>query len=59
MPPDGVSMLKVKGLTKSFSEKLILDDISIEIESGKLTTLLGENGAGKSSFEPYVRLRNS
>ena len=43
-------MLKVKNLTKSFSEKIIIDNISTEIESGKLTTLLGENGAGKSTL---------
>lgn len=43
-------MLKVKDLKKSYADKLILDDISLEIEPGKLTTLLGENGAGKSTL---------
>ena len=43
-------MLKIKDLKKSYEDKLILDDISLEIEPGKLTTLLGENGAGKSTL---------
>jgi ABC-2 type transport system ATP-binding protein len=32
------------------SNKKALDDISLKIESGKISTLLGRNGAGKTTF---------
>ncbi len=32
------------------SHKKALDDVSLKIESGKISTLLGRNGAGKTTF---------
>ncbi len=43
-------MLKIKNLTKSFSSNIVLKDVDLEIEEGKLTTLLGINGSGKSTL---------
>ncbi len=42
-------MIKVSHLSKRFQKKLAVDDISFEIESGKVTGFLGPNGAGKST----------
>ncbi|ORN89447.1 iron ABC transporter ATP-binding protein, partial [Staphylococcus aureus] len=42
-------MIQVGNLTKTINNQMILDDISIEIEKGKLTSLIGPNGAGKST----------
>lgn len=43
-------MIKVKKLTKKYDDKTIIDDVSFELELGKFITLLGQNGAGKSTF---------
>ncbi len=42
--------LEVNGLSKSFGEKKILDDIDFSFESGKIYGLIGRNGAGKTTF---------
>ena len=36
------------------SKKKALDDVSLKIESGKISTILGRNGAGKTTFVPYL-----
>lgn len=43
-------MIKVSKLTKKYDDKIIIDDVSFELELGKFITLLGQNGAGKSTF---------
>lgn len=40
----------VENLTKTINNQMILEDISIDIEKGKLTSLIGPNGAGKSTL---------
>ncbi len=35
-------------ITQRFGEKLVLDDLSIEIPVGKTTVIIGESGSGKS-----------
>ena len=42
-------MIKTSHLTKTFKKKLAVDDISFEVETGKITGFLGPNGAGKST----------
>lgn len=43
-------MIKVNKLTKKYDDKVVIDDVSFELELGKFITLLGQNGAGKSTF---------
>lgn len=43
-------MLKVTDLTKSYDKSIVLDNINLDIEAGKFTTLLGPNGCGKSTL---------
>ena len=40
----------VTDLTVRYGEKVVLNDISLEISSGKWTCLVGPNGAGKTTF---------
>ena len=49
--------LKAKNLTKSFNEKTVVNNISIEVKPGEIVGLLGPNGAGKTtSFDMVVGL---
>lgn len=42
--------LKVEGLYKSFNEKIILDNISLQINRGEIVTVIGPSGAGKTTL---------
>lgn len=42
-------MVEVKNLSKSYGDKVALEDISFSIDSGQIVGLLGLNGAGKST----------
>lgn len=42
--------LKLKNISKSFDNKIILDDIDFTFEKGKIYGLLGRNGAGKTTL---------
>ncbi|WP_370741269.1 ABC transporter ATP-binding protein [Longirhabdus pacifica] len=39
-----------KNMKMMYSDKLVLDDINIEIPKGKITVFLGSNGCGKSTL---------
>ncbi len=42
-------ILALQGITKVFPGVKALDDVSLELFPGKVTALVGENGAGKST----------
>ncbi|MCL1990034.1 MAG: ATP-binding cassette domain-containing protein [Defluviitaleaceae bacterium] len=42
-------MIKLLNITKVYEKKEVVKDLSLEIEKGKITALVGENGAGKST----------
>ena len=45
-----VPLLEVRGLAKYYGNVIALEDINTTVEAGKVTCVLGDNGAGKSSF---------
>ena len=50
-PPDDAAVrLRVSGLTKRFGSTTVLDGVSLEVRTGELHGLIGQNGAGKSTF---------
>lgn len=42
--------LQVTNLTKKYGEKVVLDNINISFEKGKIYSIIGVNGAGKTTF---------
>src|SRR5258708_1953222 len=43
-------MLEVNGVTVRYGRTLALNDISLRVSAGEATSLLGANGAGKTSL---------
>ncbi|MDR1052282.1 MAG: ATP-binding cassette domain-containing protein, partial [Endomicrobium sp.] len=42
-------ILKAQNLSKKYKNKIIVDNVTIEIGSGEVVGLLGPNGAGKTT----------
>ncbi|MBD3109075.1 ABC transporter ATP-binding protein [Bacillus sp. AGMB 02131] len=53
-------MIEIKGLTKRFGKKAVVEDVTVTIEPGTITSFIGPNGAGKSTLLSMVsRLMNA
>jgi lipopolysaccharide export system ATP-binding protein len=44
-----VSLLKVRGLVKSYGRRRVVDGVDFEVNAGEIVGLLGPNGAGKTT----------
>lgn len=44
------SVLETKNLSKAFGNRLAADHINMKINKGDIYGLIGENGAGKTTF---------
>ncbi|MCB9033627.1 MAG: ABC transporter ATP-binding protein [Chitinophagales bacterium] len=49
-----MSLLKIDKVSKTFQDNLALNNISFEIEQGKIYGLLGPNGAGKTTLIRHI-----
>lgn len=45
-----MALLETRELTKSYDAVAALQAVSLSVESGTVLGLIGENGAGKSTF---------
>lgn len=43
-------MIKVENIKKYFGQKMVLDDINLDIEDGQVVTIIGPSGSGKSTL---------
>lgn len=43
-------MIEVKNITKIYGNKKVVDNVSLNIQEGKITSFIGPNGAGKSTL---------
>ena len=50
----GMSLLQVNGLSGGYTKKLVLNDISFNVNAGELVGLIGLNGAGKSTTIKHI-----
>lgn len=41
-------MIEVRNLTKSFGDKIVLDNINVTFETGKTNLIIGQSGSGKT-----------
>ena len=49
--------IQVEGVTKRFGDFTALDDVSIDVDGGALTALLGPSGSGASARARAMRCR--
>ncbi|HOS50928.1 MAG TPA: ATP-binding cassette domain-containing protein, partial [Bacillota bacterium] len=42
-------MLRIEGLCASYGERLVLENVSMEVGKNEIVSLIGANGAGKST----------
>ena len=47
---DNEVILKVRGLTKSYNDHVVLNDVDIDIHKGDVVAIIGSSGCGKSTF---------
>ncbi|MFJ7727412.1 ABC transporter ATP-binding protein [Neobacillus sp. NPDC097160] len=47
-------MIQVKALTKLYGKKSVVDQVTVDIQPGKITSFIGPNGAGKSTLLSMV-----
>lgn len=43
-------MIRVRGLTKSFRDRIVLKDVDMDVSRGECLALVGPNGAGKTTL---------
>jgi simple sugar transport system ATP-binding protein len=49
-PNGAMPLLEVRNVSKYFGNVVALKDVSVSVSSGEVTCVLGDNGAGKSTF---------
>jgi rhamnose transport system ATP-binding protein len=50
MTDGAVPLISARGISKAFAGVEVLRDVDLDLEKGEIHALLGENGAGKSTF---------
>ena len=54
MTGTAIPLLELRGITKSYGPARVLDGIDLRLERGQSIALIGENGAGKSTFSKIL-----
>ena len=42
-------MLSVRGLTKAYGGRVVVEDLDLDVAAGEVVSLVGPNGVGKST----------
>lgn len=48
-PPATETVVSVRGLTKSYGGRVVVDDLDLDVRAGEVVGLIGANGAGKTT----------
>jgi len=56
MESSTIPYLRAQGVTKDFGSVRVLDDVSMDINSGDVVSIIGPSGAGKSTFLRCINL---
>jgi len=54
MSDSDVLLISARGISKSFAGVSVLRDVDLDLKKGEIHALLGENGAGKSTFAKII-----
>ncbi|HZG71688.1 MAG TPA: ABC transporter ATP-binding protein [Chondromyces sp.] len=47
-------MIEIRGVSKQYGGKTVVDNVSLNVEKGEITSFIGPNGAGKSTLLSMV-----
>lgn len=53
-PAPTEAAIALAGVTKRFGDRLIIDEVSVELPRGRITVLLGPSGSGKSTLLRFI-----
>ena len=54
--PDNAAAIKIRGLRKSFDGRLVLDGIDLDVPRGRIVSIIGQSGGGKTTLMRCVNL---
>jgi len=43
-------VIEIQHVSKNYGDRLVVDNVSLKIETGGMTSIIGSNGAGKSTL---------
>jgi ABC-type polar amino acid transport system ATPase subunit len=55
-PATAEAVVRIEGLSKSFDGRLVLDDVRLRIDRGRIVSVIGQSGGGKSTLMRCVNL---
>ena len=47
-------LIELRGVTKRFNEKAVLDGLNLNIYENQITTIIGKSGSGKSVLLKHI-----
>ncbi|MGY5810179.1 amino acid ABC transporter ATP-binding protein [Rhizobium sp. LEGMi198b] len=56
VPSDKTAAIKIRGLRKSFDGRLVLDGVDLDVPRGRIISIIGQSGGGKTTLMRCVNL---